>query len=246
MEIVDKIPQGVNLQSLQVCQATKSDGTPCKAHPVIGTPYCRVHGGKIARGMLSPSARTGRYSKYIPSGLRRLYDEGLDDPDILSLEADIHLIDARILELLEGLEEYHPSKSWSEIRNLIGTLQLRLSELSEGIPPKEITEVIERMEKLSSAEISKSSIWNETLPLIDTRRKLSESESHRLQAMGQYIPVEKAMAMIQDLSIAVKKNVHDSKTLAQISQEFVRITHGRLSPFIDDDLSGDRPISPDR
>jgi hypothetical protein len=158
------------------CQAkAKSTGKQCRRHAVISRQVCRVHGGATPRGIASPQFKTGRHSRDLPSQLSKRYREALTDTELLSLRDDIALIDARVTELLETLED-NPS-AW-----------------------KAITE------------------------LLETRRRLVDSERRRLADLQQMMTAEQAMTMLAVIVDTVKRHVTDTETLRAITQDVSRLT----------------------
>ena len=75
-----------------------------------GLNVCRNHGGaagRAAEGPLNASYRHGRHSKLfqsLPVRYRDDYLAALNDPNVLSLEKEIALIDARLVELMERVQ----------------------------------------------------------------------------------------------------------------------------------------------
>lgn len=68
----------------------------CRAWPMKGKKRCRRCGGKTPSGIASPHYRHGRYSTHLPKKLLDLYQEQLDDPNLLSSLDDISLVIARM------------------------------------------------------------------------------------------------------------------------------------------------------
>lgn len=102
------------------CQAqAKSSGLQCRRRAVAGRAVCTVHGGLTPRGVASPHFKTGRHSRDLPAQLSERYREALADTDLLSLRDDIALVDARVTELLETLED-NPA-AWDAITDLFET-----------------------------------------------------------------------------------------------------------------------------
>jgi len=82
------------------CQARRKTGEPCRGPAVRGRNVCRMHGGSSLSGVASPAWRHGRYSRYLPGGLRRRYERAAADQELLALRDEIALVDARSQELL--------------------------------------------------------------------------------------------------------------------------------------------------
>lgn len=84
---------------------------------MIGKTVCYHHGGKTPSGIAAPSFRTGRYSKHLPTRLLATYEDAKRDPNLLVLQDELALVDARISFLLSNPNQ--SEDTWEEIRNLI-------------------------------------------------------------------------------------------------------------------------------
>ncbi len=62
------------------------------------------------------------------------------------------------------------------------------------------------------------------LELMDLKRKLAESEAHRLKDARMMISVELALSAMRALVTAVTQNIRDPQVIALIESEFLRLT----------------------
>jgi hypothetical protein len=79
---------------------TRQDGE-CR-QPALESGRCRYHGGRSTGP--HTLAAGGHYSKYLPRRLAARYGEALTDPELNSLRDDQAVLEARLCELLQGLE----------------------------------------------------------------------------------------------------------------------------------------------
>ena len=105
-------------RNYQVCGAwLPRKNRVCPQRRAVGRTRCRFHGGKTPRGQSSPHFRHGRYSKDLPTSLTARH-EALAAYDVTNLVDNIRLADARISELLAGLEiasAADRTSAWQEI-----------------------------------------------------------------------------------------------------------------------------------
>lgn len=107
------------------CGAKTRAGGSCANAPLSGSRRCKFHGGKALWGPANPSWKHGRHSQLVrtlkPLGAH--YARALVDPDLLRLDDEIALTDARLAELLEraGREKTPAAidRVWPEVEELI-------------------------------------------------------------------------------------------------------------------------------
>ena len=226
-EVVDLLRK--NKYGHPLCTTIKADGTPCKAIVLEGYTTCRFHtlGHDLAFKPNPEKALDPRYAKYIPKSLKKIYDDGVSDPDLLSLQAEIHLIDARTNELLASINALPPSEVFQKLYNLIGSLRAAL----RGNENPKVVQLLDEMSNIVTEQVSGAEVWSQVTPLIKVRQSLTESEINRMVKLKQFIPVEKASLMVAALSASVKKHVPDPLVRESIAEEFGRIARGYVSPF---------------
>lgn len=124
-----------------ICGAKKKRGRGvCSSTLLYPNGRCRVHGGATPAGPASVHFKHGRHSKLLKDikGLNAHYERALADPDLLNLDAEIALIDARIGQLLEKVKAPNASVDgiWPQLdalienrRKLVDTESKRLKDL---------------------------------------------------------------------------------------------------------------------
>jgi molecular chaperone GrpE (heat shock protein) len=125
------------------------------------------------RGINHPNFKTGRFSKDLPKGLRRKYDDAVTGEQFLSHAPELRLIDARTNELLESLNEPGDhQKTWKKIlaqiearRKLVDSEQRRLKDTGHMMSVEELLVVNDYLVKAV-----KSAIEAHTNP--ETQRKI--------------------------------------------------------------------------
>jgi hypothetical protein len=99
---------------MSACGAKKRSGDPCQTQ-AMPNGRCRMHGGATPSGIALPQTTHGRYSKAY-GGLAARVTAALDDPDLLAMNREIALTDARLGELVE---QPLGAEAWAEVRDLI-------------------------------------------------------------------------------------------------------------------------------
>lgn len=209
------------------CTAIKRDGSQCRMNAIHGTTKCKFHGGKSLRGVASPRFKDGRYSKFLPKGLVAKYEQATSDPELLNLRDNIAVMDIRLGDLLESVKHSKGGASnWSQIKKISRSIRASLEH--EKI--EEALDLVAKLDLVARDGIDQAHTWSEIGVVMETRRRLTESEQKRLVAMNQTITAENAMMLVHALASIVKRHVKDRDALALISEELIQITGRRGDP----------------
>jgi Spy/CpxP family protein refolding chaperone len=179
-----------------------------------------LHGGKTPQGFALPQTTNGRYSKHLPTRMLATYDAAQADPDLLALNAEIALIDARLSDVLGRVDTGESGHIWQELKATYKELQdaNRASDTQAArVALTEIGSLITRGHLDYAA-------WADVRTLIEQRRKLVESERKRLSEMQQMITSEQAMLLIARLYDSVTQHVSDRAVLAAIAADLGGLT----------------------
>jgi len=176
------------------------------ARPAIGARTCYRHGGRTRTGLAHPSLTAGRYSRSLPVRLAARYEESLQDPDLLSLRDEVAALDARIHEVMQGLDTGESGGIWRDLRDAHGRGESAT-----------VSVLIER-------GATEAEAWSELLTLLEQRRRLVESERKRLVELHQVLTIDQAMDMLARVVLAVREHVTDRTALAGIQLALDAVT----------------------
>lgn len=202
-----------------ICGAKTKQGTPCKGKPMTNG-RCRLHGGLTPRGLAHPNTKTGRWSKDLPTRLAARYQESLQDPELLNLKEDIALIDSRLAEILENLQDGDTRKLWQDLKEAFGRFEKATINEDKAEQRLSFLDIKRLIQQGNSVYLS----WMEAYGVIDQRRRTVESERKRLVEMQQTISYERAMLLIGALVGVIRRHIDDPTTLSAISQDIRAIT----------------------
>jgi len=200
----------------QPCGAKTRSGNPCKLPGTGAGGRCKFHGGATPGGALSANFKHGRYSKYIPKRLAERFQEAASDPEILNLTADIALIDARIAEMLDGVEVGAGKDIFFRLQDAYTAFE----RAQQGHDLEASKAALLSIKRLVTQGIDEQSTWDQVHLLLEQRRRFVADERRRRVEMAQMIDAESAMTLAQALAAAVKENVNDPKILASINVRF--------------------------
>lgn len=201
-------------------------GQRCKNRVLPGEEYCRAHLPVHLRRRGTPT--NGRYSSRLPPDLLERYEASRADDKLLVLTEEIHLVDARIATLTEGLSDGGGSESaamWREVKQ-------QLKEVADAYRKQEYSDAVPTLLKLADAAngpLSDAMAWDELAKWIDRRARLAESERKRMLDLQQYVPVARAHAMVQAIGSIIQQHVQDPLVLRAIADDIGRVLSGSVA-----------------
>jgi len=151
----------------------------CKQPVQEGFNVCRYHGaGKTGGIKGGRPIESGRFSKKLQKAAHifsEAYEESFNDPDLLSLKAEISLLDAWNADLVALMAEggITGSEAWSEMRDGLRILE-NGGDLEVAL--RHIKTAINKAERVGE-------IKDEQRRNFDLRRKLTDTERRRLVDM---------------------------------------------------------------
>lgn len=192
------------------CTATsKRTGKRCGANAVKGRTVCYHHGGRTPRGADLPQTKTGRWSKDLPTRLAAKYHEALKDAKLLELRDELAIIDARLSDLLAGMDTGEAGAIWAALRKARKDFEDPAKRMDAL---KEILVLIER-----GAEAWQQ--WEDVFRTIERRARIAESERRRLVEAQQMISAEQVNVLIAAVSSVIRQHVNDRDALRRISAD---------------------------
>lgn len=187
----------------------------CKSPAMIGKTTCQYHGGKSLSGITSPTYKTGRYSKNLPTRLAARYQQAIDDPELITLRDEVALLDSRISEVILKIDTGEAGAIWKELRETYADMQAATRQGdSDGV--KQALSSLNSLIKNGAADYQQ---WGEIATLIEGRRKLVESESKRQQILMTMMTAEQTMMLVSVIQDVVMRNVDDRATRLAIQNE---------------------------
>jgi hypothetical protein len=185
---------------------------------------CIKHGGKTGpTGIAHPSFKHGRYVKSLPSRLAAQFEESESDPELMSLKAEVALIDARVADLLLNAHEGGAHSVFADISKAWKQLQYANKDKDK----QKINDAIRAMNEAINAGRSEALVWEQINKLIETRRKMVLAEGKRLQMLDQFITVQEANVFMATMVAIVVREVSDRSQVASILGEFQKLVGER-------------------
>lgn len=203
------------------CTAKNRQGETCGQPAINGTTKCHYHGGASLVGVASPTFKTGRYSKHLPTRLAARYAEALADPELMALRDEIALVGTRQTELLDRLDSGLTLERWRAAQMAHGDMLAAIRNQDSRAMQAAIAALGEAL----AGGVGDYAVWEEVVTLAEQRRKLVESEQKRLAVAQQMITSEQGMVLVARLIGSVRKHVTDPIVLAAIATELTAIVN---------------------
>lgn len=208
-------PVSMDAKRKTTCGAKTRSGRPCGRTDLGTGGRCKLHGGKSApAGPAHHSYRTGRYSQFLPKGLRERYDAAMADPELFDLRGDIGLLAARLIDRLTDMDAAE-SELWKE---LVGSVE-QLDKARTAGDMEQFGKIVLDMRRQIRQGAESRAAWNEVRSLIRDRKDLIESERKRMVEMHQMVSVERFFVLIDAIIFAIRQHVTDQTALQKISTE---------------------------
>lgn len=194
------------------CGAKTRNGTPCKKD-AMPNGRCYYHGGATPRGIAHPNFKHGKYSKALPDRLVQNYQDAINDPELLSLDAEISLVDARLVDLLSRVDSGESGSLWKTAQAVF--FEFRRANASGD--QEKMTVALTELNRILNLGVEDYRAWDEIGVAIEQRRRLVDSERKRRSEMEVLISSERQMLLIAGILGVIRDNVSDRKTLTNIS-----------------------------
>lgn len=202
---------------MQCTAKSKQSGVQCKRAASPGKQVCAIHGGKSLAGIAAPRFTHGRRSKYLPEQLRARYLEALSDPELLSMKAELGLLDVRLDQVLASLEGETGGKA------ILLAFRQQVNEIALMFRRRDYGSMMQGLLDLQAAVRDgaiEAAAWQQITDLIERRQRVTESERKRMLEIRQYVSVTQAQAFMAALIASVHQHVKDPTALRAIAADF--------------------------
>jgi DNA polymerase/3'-5' exonuclease PolX len=187
----------------------------------VGMEVCHMHGGKTPRGPALPQFRTGKYSKLLPTRLLARYRAAERDADLTSLRSELALVDARLADLLTRVDTGESGALWGAV--LKAHRAFRRYKTTGDVT--RMREALAELESCIDAGVPDYEAWAEIQELLETRRKLCDSETRRLVVLQQMISAEQLTILLGVIVEIIARHVTDRQAISAIATDLQRLGH---------------------
>lgn len=182
------------------CQALTATGDACRNPATSASGLCSIH----ARGVVKPSGPS-RYTRHLPSHLRRHYRDALADPHLCSLKESLALLETRIVTLLGRMGTPESETRWRQLQDAYNLLMAARQRADGG----GMARAMGRLQDAISGGNADEETWRELQEVLRVKRELTQAETRRQHEAGDYITVERFLAFVTAITHLIVDRVPD-------------------------------------
>ncbi len=197
------------------CKATsKRTGERCQKWRMRGKDHCDIHGGKSLRGMELPQFKHGGWSRSLPDRLSQRYQEILNDEQRHDLRNQIALADAKIVDLLKGMERGESDRLWVQLRKMERAFRRANRRDEQEIAADLLGEMLEIIQKGGDEALA----WADVDRWLYRQGRAIEQDLRVAQIKHQVITIDEFMAMMGRLLEIIQTGVHNKDDMRRVAE----------------------------
>lgn len=209
-------------------------GVTCRKPPLLGKKRCRLHGGGMQSGINHPTFKHGRYSRVLPKDLLAKYLAAAEDPELLSHQDELRLIDAHLGDLIEAINTCQQRNVTEEAIDAWGLF-------SKAKTTEDQTRGYQQLERLlGSRSAEYPPTWGEVREVVDLRKKILQAETSRLKEIDGYMRREDVVMINIFTQEAIRRGVMafvnselGEQIIQQIGRDLALLVGAGTSPGLD-------------
>jgi hypothetical protein len=147
------------------------------------------------------------------------YREAEADPELTSLRSELALVDARLMDLLTRVHSGESGVVWLALR----TAHRAFKVAQRAGDVAQMRAALDEIGVRIDAAVVDLEAWREIHDLIESRRKLADTESRRLTMLKQTITQEQALLLIGQVVDIITRHVPDKQVLANVVLDLQRL-----------------------
>jgi hypothetical protein len=172
---------------------------------------CRMHGGKSPRGVDSPHFKHGRYSKSVPDRLVERYEAVLSDEERHDLRDEIALSEAKVADLLAGMEHGESDKLWLRLRSMVAKMR--------AAPKEKRAPILREMLRLIRQGGEEALAWKDVQEWVHRKQRAVEADVRVAQVKQEMVGAEEVMALVAGILDVIRRHVEDQATRSAMAKE---------------------------
>ena len=193
---------GYNTNGIPVCFARKAKGPGrCMQTATNMNGRCKLHGGRAKSGAEHWNAQHLRTADSLPRHMQEDMRRAALDPDLLSLDHEIHLLDMQEKAYKKDLDNGLTDSAGASMNAAIDKLESLIG--TPKITDQFLEEIVEIWRKGRSTEATFVKIRK----LAEDRRKLAETAHRRNKDLQQMMRYDQAMSLVKAIGSACRSGI---------------------------------------
>jgi hypothetical protein len=185
-----------------------------------------MHGGLTPGGTSCVHFKHGRFSRYVPKGLRKEWARAAADPELCGLRFELEALSVRMAQLLKRLES--PGPNWSLLAESLGHVQAAVAAKELDTLQTALGELALLLDEGRQTDLTDRTVWSELRQVIQERARVAAAENRRLVEAGLMLTKERALSLVVTVQEAVRAAVTDPDTFARGPQAVMNHLHRGL------------------
>lgn len=212
-----KIVFGRNALGQPICCAhPNSPKGPCQSPFVMPNGRCKApgHGGNAASGVDNGMFQHGKYSSVLKGDLSANFRALQADKNLISMRDNIALHGARVMELLEQLDQQN---DLAKFKDILLSLAIVRSAFRAGESDK-VEEGLDKIAMIAEGAIDNDKLWERVSVHMELQRKQAETETKTMALAYKMMTGEEVYYILTTLKSAINEHVVDPQAKSALGK----------------------------
>ena len=209
------------------CAGKNKSGKQCGRWAQHDSKYCYQCSRKgiskatqFKPGPANPNWTGGAYANTIHKSLYQAYQDGLADPELLSVRPEAALVRARIEYLLSMEGTGESMETWKDLLHAKGQFLIYVKgKTKQDIEKRDYW--LKQILDLVDQGNTHSMIWSDIRSQVTLLDKLKSSERKRILEAKAFVSITEAIAMLQTITWTLEKVVGDQVKSADVKKKIL-------------------------
>lgn len=173
---------------------------------------------------MHPAFKGGRGTvmlKNLPHNLHKAFMASLNDPDQISMESEIALMDSRISALLGQLKEKTGGRVLHRLDNVLPVMEALLHDSEPDI--YELRDEFEKLNAIVVAGQDEELIWEQLAVNLELRRRLTETDQKRKYQLSKVLQAKEVDTLVYTILTIIRRLEPDVKIRSAIGREVLAL-----------------------
>jgi len=184
----------------------------CGKWNIKGRNRCNRHGGKTLMGVDSSLYKGRGTSKHLPTRLFEYYQMSVvADNNILEMTDDIHLLEARKIQLLAQLDQAGADQLWADARKAFEKFSNARRKAANGSvkASEQMHLAADELETILVKGYAQGAIWKQLLIVIDHQKTAKAWEMKRREKASTIVTAEQVATAMGQIIGFIRNRVSD-------------------------------------